>query len=128
MSKLIDNHLSSFYSLDVIKMKTRQEINKKYVDSDNGKLVRRNYRNSKKGKLVHKIANKKWRKSKSGVSYMERGHKLMDSIHYLKYYYNTPMENCAICNSPNTEFHHPNNKLPLHIYFLCKKHHGEQHG
>ena len=35
---------------------------------------------------------------------------------------------CAICGSSNAEIHHPNYRVPNNIYWLCNKHHLEQHG
>jgi hypothetical protein len=37
-------------------------------------------------------------------------------------------ESCAICGATtDIELYYPNHDLPLHIYFLCKKHNPEKY-
>lgn len=90
---------------------------KKYHSSKHGKIVTKNYSLSLSGKKVRKKINDR--------SHLV--HSLLDSLRYYKKDF--VIENCAICNSSkNIEMHHPNPDLSLHIYFLCRKHHLQQHG
>jgi len=101
--------------------KEKLEYQKNYqLNNRRYKKYQDNYRKSEHGKLIRHNARKKYRDSKNG-------HILHYQIDMLKRYGYLIMENCAICNNPKTECHHPNNKLPLHVYWLCKKHHVEQH-
>ena len=36
-------------------------------------------------------------------------------------------ENCSICNSPDSEAHHPDYSKPLEVVWLCRLHHVELH-
>jgi len=82
------------------------------------------YNNSLKG--IQR--NIRYEQSKKYKSLRKEYNKLHHYINLFRQYHNFVMENCAICGSNKTECHHPNTKLPLHIYFLCRKHHLEQHG
>jgi hypothetical protein len=95
-----------------------------YKDKEIKRLWEKEYKQTQKYKEVQ---SSYW-KSNKGKKMNKKNRYLHRPLGYLKRYYGFIMENCAICNSPNTEFHHPNNNLPLHIYFLCRKHHLEQHG
>jgi len=103
----------------------RKKYNKKYYNKNKNKYSDnyKKYRKTKTGKIARKRAMDKYRKTDK--------YKLLQILHRqinnLKNQNNLIMENCAICNKLFTEFHHPNNKLPLHVYFLCKECHYEQH-
>jgi hypothetical protein len=96
----------------------------RYQQSEKGMAARRKYNKSKKGIIVRNRYNN----SERGLMLRKRADKLHFPINNLKERGLITMENCAICDYPYTEFHHPNKKLPLHIYFLCNYHHREQHG
>lgn len=73
--------------------------------------------------------NIKYKKSKKYKLFRKKYNAFHHDLNTFKQYHNFVIENCAICNTnKNIEMHHPNPKMPLHIYFLCKIHHGEQHG
>lgn len=83
------------------------------------------YNNSLKG--IQR--NIKYKQSEKYILFRKEYNKFHHPLNVFKQYHNFVIENCAICNSnKKIEMHHPNNKLPLHIYFLCRKHHLEQHG
>jgi len=76
------------------------------------------------------LQNKMWRERhpKQMQIYHKKRNILSNSINYFRCRKDFIIENCAICNSnKEIEFHHPNPNLPLHIYFLCHKHHFEIH-
>lgn len=96
--------------------KTHANIIKKCQDSFNirhperRKQIAKKYANTPKGRL----------------NYLNKT-RFHNPIHHLSHRLNWIVENCAVCNTnKNIEMHHPNPDMPLHIYFLCKKHHFEQ--
>lgn len=34
---------------------------------------------------------------------------------------------CAVCGDPRSEAHHPDYDRPLHVVWLCRKHHKQVH-
>lgn len=115
------------YHNDSIYKEKVKQWQKKYAQSDKGKLTQKlahtKYIKTPLGKLMIK-RHQQTNKYKQRVKKYRLIH---TPIQHLKDRHFFIMENCAICNNSNTEFHHPNNELPLHIYFLCKKCHEEQH-
>lgn len=92
----------------------------------------RKYRKLNKHKIYQKNYQKKYRQSEHGKQIRKNYVKLKkinylhNPIAYLKRHGLLIFENCAICDShKKIECHHPNIKLPLHVYFLCKKCHRE---
>jgi hypothetical protein len=107
-------------------MTTYNKYHKKYEQSLKGKETRKKYYNENREILLKRTL--KYQQSNIGKINRKKYNAIHNPINKLKNTGHVIMENCAICNSPNTEFHHPNNNLPLHIYFLCKECHDNQHG
>jgi hypothetical protein len=118
---------------------TKKESNHKYKISEKGHLANKRYR-IKHAKQIQLYLKNYYQKNKkslnekrmiylktiSGKLSTQKNHLLHNPINNLKRL-GFIMENCAICDFPYTEFHHPNSKLPFHIYFLCYNCHKEQH-
>lgn len=95
------------------------------------KCKREDYRLNKQERLKHQRA---YSKSPKGQEVLKRQSKFYYNIKNLRYRKNLILENCAICDSSDKiEIHHPNIDMSdyrfqsLHVYFLCHKHHMNQH-
>jgi hypothetical protein len=111
----------------MIDLTKRRINNARYKKSVKGQIAEKKYINSLKGKETHKRAVIKYINSEHGKIMRNKEEQLRAPLHNINWRHDLIMENCAICNSSKIELHHPNNKLPLHVYWLCKKHHVEQH-
>lgn len=110
-------------------MKHQKKISKYYHDRyplirEHQLEIQNIYNQTPDGKRVCQKARQKFRQTQDRSGEM----KLHGHTSYLKYHYSLILENCAICDtSKDIQMHHPNPDLPLHVYFLCRKHHFEQH-